>query len=88
MSEIIQVGKILSSAPRAVRIRTPKDQENAHSAIHASVDILTDSVKEAQAILAKWPEIVEEIASKITELVAALEDDPEDGPNKKESPEP
>lgn len=85
MSEIIQTGKVLASEPRAVRVRTPKDQDNPHSAVHGGIDILTDSVQDTRKIMAAWPEIANALALKVEEVLGREDPATEDTPNNKES---
>ncbi|AAN02116.1 helicase [Mycobacterium phage Barnyard] len=85
VSEIIHTGKILASEPRAVRVRMPEDQSSAHSAVHGSIDILTNSTLEARKIMAAWPEIANALALKVEEVLGREDPETEDAPNKKES---
>lgn len=85
MSEIIQTGKVLASAPRSVRVRTPEDQDKPHSAVHGAIDILTDSALDSRKIMAAWPEIANALALKIEEVLGREDPPAEDSPNNKES---
>jgi hypothetical protein len=85
VSEIIHTGKVLASAPRAVRVREPENQDQPHSAVHGAIDILTDSVTDSQKIMAAWPEIANALALKVEEVLGR-EDPPEAAaPNIEES---
>lgn len=56
------IGSVHFDEPRAVVVREPENLEAHHSAIHGGINIYVDTLKEGQAILAAWPELMQQVS--------------------------
>lgn len=71
------IGLVHFDEPRAVKVREPEDLKSMHSAVHCGVNIYTNTLTETQAVLAAWPVLMQTLADKVAEIVAAVPPDPE-----------
>lgn len=63
------IGRVRYTEPRGVQVREPDDVKQMHSAVHGSVAVYTDSLTEAQVIIAGWSEIMQAVNQKVVELI-------------------
>lgn len=63
------VGLIHFDEPRAVQVREPENLSAVHSAIHCGVNVYTDSKKETDYLLERWPEIMQELSDSIQQVI-------------------
>ena len=66
------IGALRYSDARAVQVREPENTETAHSAVHCDVAVYTDNRLQTQALLDRWPEIMQVAADKATEILASV----------------
>ena len=72
MSTPNPIGAVHFNEPRALRVREPEDTTQSHSAVHSGVSVYVDTQKEAHAIIAAWPVIMQAAADKVEEILSAV----------------
>jgi hypothetical protein len=73
------IGSVHYDEPRAVTVREPEG-DGKHSAVHSGVNVYTDTLTEAQGVIAAWPLIMQAAADKADEILSALRAVPEPEP--------
>ena len=72
------IGNLYYSDARAVQIAGKyieggaPDDKTPHSAVHGDFNVLTNSAKEAQALIAAWPEIMQKLSEFVNEILEAI----------------
>ena len=66
------IGPIHFSEPRAVVVRDPKELSSTHAAVHGDMNVYTETVAEAQAIIAAWPVIMQKAADEAQAILSAM----------------
>lgn len=74
------IGNLYYSDARAVQIAGKyieggaPDDKTPHNAVHGDFNILTNSMSEAQKIMLAWPEIMQAVFLKVSEIVGRESD--------------
>lgn len=69
------IGNLYYSDARAVQIAGKyieggaPDDKTPHSAVHGDFNILTNSAKEAQALIAAWPRLMQRLSESAEEIL-------------------
>jgi hypothetical protein len=63
------VGLIHYDEPRAVMVRDSENQDKPHSAMRSAVNVFTDSVKETNYLIERWPEIMAELDLVVKQII-------------------
>ena len=72
------IGNLYYSDTRAVQIAGKyidggaPDDKTHHSAVHGDFNILTNSAKEATALMSAWPEIMQRLSEFVKEILEAI----------------
>jgi hypothetical protein len=69
-----QIGTVAYSLPRAVQIKADAEGHYSldgtpHSAVYGTLNVLVDSVPDAQKLMNRWPEIIEAISENVNRIL-------------------
>lgn len=70
------ISRVHYDQPRAVLIREPNDPSSKHSAVHSGINVYTNSKKEADYLMFKWPELMEKLSIEIDIVFNEMPVDP------------
>lgn len=66
------IGVVHYDEPRAVKVRTPGNMKDVHSAVYGAVNIYAETQKETDALIAQWDQIMTAANIRATEILNAV----------------